>query len=327
MTQSEEGILQLSTDAIPERDRVAVWREDWGQRFLTVDIEPDRRGPFHALMLLRMLPGLKIAKVHFSPLVARRTRGLIAGDPDGLFVLANLAGSVTLSQRGCQLTVSPGDALLASCAETLIADHRVPGQLLLLRAPRDTLASLVPDLDDRVLCPIPRDAEALRLLRSYLAVLDDGRSVQTPELARSVVTHINDLIAIAIGGQYDRSATGRNSVRAARLNAMKADIAAGLSQPRLSAKTIARAHGISDRYVHALFETTGQSFSRFVEQERMKRAFELLTDPARSGTPIAALAEAVGYVDHPSFSRAFRRAFGATPSEVRNSRPSDTPER
>jgi len=126
MTQSEEGILQLSTDAIPERDRVAVWREDWGQRFLTVDIEPDRRGPFHALMLLRTLPGLKIAKVHFSPLVARRTRGLIAGDPDGLFVLANLAGSMTLSQRGCQLTVGPGDALLASCAETLIADHRVP---------------------------------------------------------------------------------------------------------------------------------------------------------------------------------------------------------
>jgi hypothetical protein len=290
-TQSEDGIFRFSTDALPERDRVAVYREELGQRVVRLDLEPDRGQPFHAKFELRAFPGLKIAVAELSALVVRRTRRLIADDTDALGLVLTLARTHSLSQIGREHVSGPGDALLVSGAEPFVSIRPVSGRVVVLRVPHDTLASPVPDVADRIMRPIPRDADALRLLRSYLAVLDDGHAMKTPELRRAVATHIHDLIALAVGGTYDRTSTGRESVRAARL----------------------------------LFEETGQSFARFVDEERMKRAFELLTNPARSGTRIADIAAEVGYAEHSSFDRAFRRSFGHTPSDVRRNRPSDTP--
>lgn len=82
---------------------------------------------------------------------------------------------------------------------------------------------------------------------------------------------------------------------------------------------MARRHGLTPRYIHLLFEETGETFGRFVERERMKRAFALLTDPRRAEMPIGDVALQVGFVEHSSFNRAFRRRFGAAPGDVRRS--------
>ena len=99
---------------------------------------------------------------------------------------------------------------------------------------------------------------------------------------------------------------------------IRADVLARLSEARLSAKTVAKRHGLTDRYVHMLFEETGQTFSRFVEEERLKRAFALLTDPTRPSMRIGEIASQVGYSEHSVFTRAFRRRFGDTPGNVRH---------
>jgi AraC-like DNA-binding protein len=153
-----------------------------------------------------------------------------------------------------------------------------------------------------------------------MSVLDDTNALATPELRRAVVAHVHELMALAITGIDDCSALEREGVRAARLRVIKADIIGSLSQTRLSAKSIARAHGLSQRYVHLLFEGTGQTFGDFVREARMKRAFELLTDPARVEMRIGEIAATVGYAEHVTFDRAFRRYFGQTPSDMRHNK-------
>jgi AraC-like DNA-binding protein len=109
----------------------------------------------------------------------------------------------------------------------------------------------------------------------------------------------------------------KRGIRAARLRAIKADIVDNLSHRELSVGLLAARHRISPRYVRMLFESEGQSFSEFVLAKRLDHAFRALTDPRLADRTISAIAFDAGFGDLSYFNRAFRRAYGATPSDIR----------
>jgi len=73
---------------------------------------------------------------------------------------------------------------------------------------------------------------------------------------------------------------------------------------------------MSVRQLHLLFEPTGTSFARYVLQRRLEECRAALVNPAgeRSVTDIAL---AWGFNSLSTFHRAFRQAFGMTPTELR----------
>ena len=153
---------------------------------------------------------------------------------------------------------------------------------------------------------------------SYLRLLEDPAAVTNAELGRLVATHVRDLVAMAIGASRDAAEIARGrGVRVARLAAIKADIARNLEQGEMSAAGLARRHRVSPRYVHKLFETEGVSLSRYVLGQRLQRVYRRLADQASASVPIGTIAFDAGFSDLSSFNHAFRRYFGATPSEVR----------
>jgi AraC-like DNA-binding protein len=158
-------------------------------------------------------------------------------------------------------------------------------------------------------------------LSGYLGLLEENHALADPQTAPLIVTQIHNLVAAAIGASRDTMELAkRRGVREARLASVRADILTNLSEVGLSPKAVAGRLGVSDRYVHLLFEETGQTFSRFVEEERLRRAFALLTDPTRAGVRIGEIALQVGFSEHATFDRAFRRHFGDTPRNVRRER-------
>ena len=108
-----------------------------------------------------------------------------------------------------------------------------------------------------------------------------------------------------------------SGVRAARLAAIRHDIVSNLSDESLSVRTIAARHKVTPRYVQRLFEETGSTFTEYVLGQRLVRAHRLLTDARRSEQTLTAIAFEVGFSDLSYFNRAFRRRFGATPSDLR----------
>jgi AraC-like DNA-binding protein len=131
-------------------------------------------------------------------------------------------------------------------------------------------------------------------------------------------THVNDLIALALGAAPDvAEMASARGLRAARLHAIKNDIRAALGQQDLTLTALAARHGVSPRYVQALLESDGTTFSQFLLGERLARAHHLLSDPLQMGRSISAIAHAAGFGDLSYFNRAFRRRYGATPSDIR----------
>jgi AraC-like DNA-binding protein len=114
---------------------------------------------------------------------------------------------------------------------------------------------------------------------------------------------------------------GNKSDRASRLFAILHLIETRSGDPELSAMSVARQLGITPRYVHLLLERTGKSFSRHLLETRLQRAAALLRDPHWHERRIAAVAAAAGFGDLSHFSRAFRRRFGVTPTQLRATMP------
>ncbi|MDB5599851.1 MAG: AraC family transcriptional regulator [Xanthobacteraceae bacterium] len=318
MTIADFTPLRFATNDTPERDRVAMWREVFGRSVFRLDIEPLPDTPFHADLKLGGLPGLRVVSGDIGGTRDARTRALLDDGNDELGLNINVAGTNIVSQCQREIIAGPGDAVLMSCAEIGSFIRPDAGKVLGLRVPRAALATLIPNVDDALIRPIPRDAQALGLLMDYVGVLGDIETLASVELQRAVVVHVYDLIALTIGPTRDVAvvAQGRGG-RAAKLRAIKTDIVANLAHRDLGVGFLAARHRFSPRYIQRLFEADGTSLTEFVLGQRLDWAHRTLIDRRFPDHAISAIAFEAGFGDLSYFNRAFRRRYGATPSDVR----------
>jgi AraC-like DNA-binding protein len=238
---------------------------------------------------------------------------------DEVFFGVNIAGTAVARQGGQELNPQAGDAVLFTSAEAGFTSSRPrSSQFLGLRLPRRTLAPLVPNLYRGSMRLIPGQTHSLRLLVDYLRLLCSRQVPRSAELDRTISTHILDLIALSVGAHQDAAeeAHGRG-VRAARLQAIKADVGSHFTEENLSVAAVAARHSVTPRYIHKLFETEGATFSEYVLACRLKFAHRLLIDHRLVARPITSIAFDAGFSDLSHFNRMFRRRYNATPSEVR----------
>jgi len=283
-----------------------------------MDIEPagenfSCNGRFYRLLDLR------ISRIASSAIRGIRTREMAEGDEE-LILIMNRDGTAMLSQRDREATVSAGGALLISSAEPFRLE-RTASCRINVRVPRAVLAPMLADPDAALVSVIPGTIEPLRLLTSYIDLLihDSMLMESAAELRQLAVSHVHDLVALTVGATRDVAeiAAGRG-LRAARMRAIKADIAQNLAE-EVTASALATRHRVSPRYIRKLFEGEHTSLSQFVLGERLTRVHRMLADPRWAERTISDIALAVGFGDVSTFNREFRRRFEMTPSDVRAS--------
>ncbi|HTS40546.1 MAG TPA: AraC family transcriptional regulator [Stellaceae bacterium] len=318
LSNSAFAPLHISTGNIPERDRVAIWREVIGRKIVRVDIEPLEDHPFHVDASLFALPGLGLMSAAMSEFRLERSRELVADGNNEFRLVVNISGAETVVQNGKEVTLGVGDAVLVSMAETGGIVRSSPGQRVGFNIPYNTLAPLISDVEAARMRRIGCETPALRLLMSYIGVLQNEGAVATPELRRLVVSHINDLVALAVGATRDAEVIARcYGLRAAQLHAIMRDITENIGRSELSIDAIARRHQLGTRYIQRMFEADGTTFSEFVMGQRLSRALRMLADPRLADQRIADIAEVCGFSDPSYFDRRFRRIYGVTPSDIR----------
>lgn len=311
----DTGAAAFSSRDLAEKDRIAVWREVYGHTILRLDIEPLRDRAFEADIQLRALPGLKLVSGTIQGTRDRRTRALMADGNDDFGLAFNVAGVSSVSQCGHDVALGAGEGVLLSCSDVGAFLRPSPSHYVGLRLPRAPLKALVPNAEDLVGRLVPRTGTT-DLLLSYSQALLGDESLSSGALQNVAVNHVFDLVVLALGSSRDPSAR-EGGLRAARLAAIKADIAARFSSPSLSLETIASRHRVTPRYVQILFERDGTTFSQFLMSRRLEDVRRALVDPRGRERPIASIAYDAGFADISTFNRAFRRRFGMTPSDMR----------
>ena len=310
-------MLRFSTDDFPEHKRIDAYREIYSRTIVKHDVEPLGDQPFHFEADLRSFPGLGLASSVFSP--CRRWHAAEHIDSDDLLFGVALHGGCVLHQRGREAVIGGrGEAVLANAAHPVDVIIGAPSRHFSLRLPRAILEARIADLDACTTQRLQSNIEVLPLLVSYVDAF--RRTEQTnPALCELVVSHVYDLVALLLGAKGDvRQLAQQGGARAARLAAVMREIDCRSGDPGLSAITIGLLLGITPRYVHLLLEESGKSFTHHVLEKRLEKAAALLRDPLWRNRKIADIAGEAGFTDLSYFNRAFRRHFGATPSDIRD---------
>ena len=302
--------LHFSTLSLPPEARLAALRQLFEDK-VRLDIDA---APGHAVeMSMHVGPGLRRARM-LSSLTARmeRPRPRLEDGEDSVCLMIKTGGSMMVQQSQRQGEPRLGDGVLLVYREpALLAFH--DATYLSIRIPYEALTRLGSAGDVAARC-IRRETEALSLLQAYVAGMPN--SFADPQLARLAATHVYDLIFLALGGKGDdRAAAELRGARAARLAAIKQDLA---NDACLSLQAIALRRGISPRSVQMLFENEGTTFSRHVLGLRLDEARRLLASPRHARLSVTAVALEAGFDDLSYFNRSFKRRFLMTPTEFRH---------
>jgi AraC-like DNA-binding protein len=313
---------RFASGAEPGGGSLARLRETFGRGFVRVEFQVLAAAHFSFSAALKILPGLAIASGSCTGALVRRTPELIADGNDHFIFVIAAAGIGFVSQSGRNKMLPPGEGILLSCANEGTLAFPDGGQFTGILVSRHGLSSLMTDPASALLKAIPKDAEALILLKGYLSAIDANGALFTSdpdlEAGRVVAEHTQQLLALALGSARDSlESAKRRLIPAVRLHAIKKDIAKLLAKPDLSVAAVADRHGVSPRYIQKLFESRGTTFSAFVLDRRLALAHRRLGDPAYADRTIIGIAFETGFSDLSYFNRCFRHRYGVAPSGLR----------
>jgi AraC-like DNA-binding protein len=314
-------IVRFSWGDFPEHSRDVMWKEMVRRHIVTLETEAKDQFPGKPNSLGMALPGLGVVTYNARQSTVRRTRRLLADGNENLrlLILRRSTTAAAATQFGREIAVDCGNAvvLLNSEQNSISFPTRWP-RVIALNLRQQGLRPLLRDFDTILARPIPKQLEVLRLLSNYIEGLIREPALSSADVARLVVAQIYDLAALTMGATRDAAeiAKGRG-LRVARLRAIKSDIAERLAAPELSVESVAMRQRVSPRYVQMLFEQEGTTFSQYVIGQRLVCAYRMLTNPLFADRSITSVAFDAGFGDLSYFNRAFRRCYGATPSEIR----------
>jgi AraC-like DNA-binding protein len=312
------GPVRFCLDDMPERERPTLLRECFARVGVHYEFRALPDAPFRVDMAINAFPGLLVALGDLHGWSKRGARELASVMRDEAHLLVNLKGTHRVEQKNRELVLGEGEATFASCSDPSTLTHSGTSELLVLRFPKASLAPLVNGPDDRLIQRIPSELPVLRLLRSYVASAWDEQVDAGPDVQRSLVAHVYELMALMMGANRDTAALAQErGVAAARLNAIKRDIGRNLAESNLSVAALALRHNCTERSIQRLFEAEGTTFTQYVLMQRLARAHGLLDDPRLRTEKICAVAFDCGFGDVSYFNRAFRRRYGVAPSDVR----------
>lgn len=152
------------------------------------------------------------------------------------------------------------------------------------------------------------------------ALLQESEFTYIGELRR--MSELYAVLALLAEGHADHSEDETNVNDINHRYVMTAlNLLIGAGGKQVLVADVAKTIGISRNYLDEIFKNEmGMSPKEFMMNYRMEKATALLTFSSNS---ISAIAEEVGYTDPMTFSKAFKKRKGLSPSEYRESRKKD----
>ncbi|ANB72100.1 AraC family transcriptional regulator [Paraburkholderia phytofirmans OLGA172] len=152
------------------------------------------------------------------------------------------------------------------------------------------------------------------LLAVHLLALSNQITTLDSRLKGSVSRSTLEFIGIALS---DLQPSASFDASASMLSRVHDYVLDHLQDEDLTPARIAEANRISLRYLHMLFHHSGATVSGWIQDKRLSKCRDALTDSAYSRQRIADIAYRWGFSSTSHFSRAFKEKFGMSPGDVR----------
>ncbi len=318
--ERQYGVWRTADVAAP--DRFAYFREAVCEAFMDLSPEHDRSGSFDAVVESVPLADGAVNRVRGTPHHVRRTPAQIRRTTEQCFFLnIQLKSECVIEQKGRAVRLVPGQVALFG-SDLPFRIYHPEGRDMSVASfwlPRRPIEESIPG---REVPGIRRVSDHPFLgppIAAIARTLNRGARAVDPADASLMMESLIQLTAQACAGNR-AEAIAPDTLHPALLAAILEHVESRLHDPGLSVAGVAARFGIGKRYVHKLFEKTGNSFSCHVLQCRLERAAADLAAVEHARTPIAEIAYRNGFSDLSYFNRSFKAHFQATPRELRRIR-------
>ncbi|MFE7593366.1 helix-turn-helix domain-containing protein [Kitasatospora sp. NPDC057512] len=286
-------------------------------------VHPLTGRPFDGLPAPHRLGYVRISTLEGDGARFSRTVDLIARTPrtePQVGVGVQVSGRAVLEQDGRRAEVPPGGIVLYDTGRPFAVDYPGRFRTHLFQLPRRLLGVPERDLRHAAGTAIGPADGCGPVLGPFLGTLAaSAHSYPGPvgdHLAGRVADLVSALVTQLAADGPDRAGLGGPNEHLVRR--VRDYIDQRLRDPELTPERIARAHRISVRYLHRLFEDEGVTVSRLVRQRRLEACARELGRHGRTAPTVAAVAQRWGFVNPAHFSRAFRVAYGVSPRDWRS---------
>ena len=301
-------------------DQFGYWREVICQAFVPLAPRATRRPQeFASRVEVRPMGRLNCAVITsrpqhtaHGPAEVRRTSG------DFYFVNLQLAGTCAVRQGGREEVVRPGQFAVVDTTEPYYFDFPSDWRMVSFRVPHGQLGERLPDPTCGLGVTVEARNGAGRVVSGLMQSL---WHLAAPDVNPTVTdsTQWEESFAAAVAGAVSGQARTRAVADPDLRQVIERYVRANLETQDLSVPAVAARFGISPRSLHKLFSSAEESFAEMVRRARLRRCAEWLADESCSRS-VSEVGARFGFTDPAGFSRAFRREFGTTPTEMRRSR-------
>ena len=308
----------LSTSIVPQREAFAYWQDLICDVFIHLDCTSPSRRSFSGSIYNQPLGPLQISSMMAAEMRVVRSPRQIARVSEDYFIVPIQGRRRTVgTQDGRDVVLESSDFTVFDGTRPYQATMSAGFEHCVLKIPRGALRQRLAGVDGMAALRVRGDRGlgciASAFVRSLPAELDQLDSRAVERLSDTTL----DLIAAALGSVAGPSAVAESSTRVAHRVRARAFIAANVTRSDLTPGDVAKALGVSSRYLAALFADEGTSVGRVITGLRLERCRAALTDPLQAGRTIAEVAYGWGWNDLSHFSRSFRTRYGASPREYR----------
>lgn len=310
--------LLRTADYFPA-ERVDYWRHVISSTFVPLDVPQVGAERFRASIHAETFGALQVADVRADGHVVRRSPQLISRTPADYYKLGlQQRGYCVVSQDGREAPLTPGDFAIYDTTRPYELAFDDTFRMLVLMFPRRLLRVPATMLESMTATRISGRHGMAALVAPFLVELATRLDDIDPAVSLRLADNVIDILATLVSQQLGTPTDSGDTIRRSLMLQIKSFIEARLGDPDLDADTIARAHHISTRYLHKLFQEQGFTVGRHIRQRRLEQCSRDLADPAQAHRSVAGIAAGWGILDAPRFSRLFRDAFGCSPREYRS---------
>jgi AraC family transcriptional regulator, positive regulator of tynA and feaB len=310
-------MVTWTTDAVKPDERFSFWREAVCQTILNVSTEA-RPQRFWARLSGRSVGGFRFAAFDSSGHEIVRSRQLLSSAPaDNYLISLQRRGRCHIGQDDADLSLDPGEIAVVDGQRPFHVVFPQPVSRVLAVVPKAALDSIAPSLRQTPLLKISNRSPFAPLIRSHLLELANVTNELSEIEVNVLSSNLFDLMALSIARD-----TPAHMVRPElQLAAILVFCRQQLANPELSAQMVAARFNISIRTLQLWFKKTGQTFGKWMLDNRLEASRIALRDPNRRALSISEIAYRSGFNDLSHFNKAFRARFHQTPGEWRNGGP------
>ncbi|WP_240805471.1 helix-turn-helix domain-containing protein [Streptomyces sp. A1547] len=315
----------MSAAAVPAPERLDWFTDVIAQELVPTAIRSERVRDFWAEASVLDLGGVQVSSFEFSSLRSQRTAAHVRrSDPEQYQLGLVTTGAMSLAQNRGESGPFTGDLVLWDTSlpmESVAVPDVEAGRVraIILSFPREAMplrgARLERLLAQRIAGGYGMGAILAQYMKSLAAHAADCGPA---ELAR-LGTVAHDLVGACLAGQLGvQDELSPEARTRALLERIEVFVDHNLGDPELTPSAVAARHGISLRRLQQLFRDRGETVAAGIRRRRLERCRADLANPGLFGSPVHTVARRWGFTNASVFSRAFREAYGTSPTEFRH---------